>query len=317
MRITLLGNGREDYCSEMDYKWTLEKMGHEVVFLQESQAKGEEVLAQAIKSDALFWIHTWGWRTPGLPMKRVLYQLKLAGIPSFTYHLDLILPLNRQKELQSSGYDQVDHFFSVEQDFVDYLNKNRRMAKGHYLPPAVIERDCVAGSVTRKYKHDIIFTGSYDYHHQWPYRRQLLDFIRQTYGDRFHRYGREYEDQPDAKYIMGRELNYVYASAKVVVGDTFCPNFTKANYWSNRVPETLGKGGFLIHPYIEGMEEHFIDRKHLVFYEYGNFEQLKGLIDYYLDHPDERQAIQEAAMAHVKANHTFTNRLETMLEVIK
>jgi spore maturation protein CgeB len=79
----------------------------------------------------------------------------------------------------------------------------------------------------------------------------------------------------------------------------------------------LGRGGFIIHPYVSGMEKEFTDREHLVFYEYKNFKQLKELIDYYLKHDDERESIRLAGHELVKNNYTYKNRWNYILSELK
>lgn len=313
-KIVLLGNGRASYCSERDYEWTLKKMGHTVVFLQETEATGERILEESVNADALFWVHTHKWETPGLSMKNVLGNLKRSNIPSFAYHLDLWLGIEREKDM-ADDYFLVEHFFTVDGEMAEYLNANTEV-NGHYLPAGVVERDCYLEKPQRGFFGDVIFTGSYDYHEEWPYRKELINFLRKTYGMKFRRWGRAAKDQPNARYIMGSDLNKLLASVKIVVGDTLCPNFTKPYYFSNRSFETTGKGGFLIHPYVKGLEECFELEKELVTYEYGNFKQLKEKIDYFLLHPEERNAIRIAGHERTKKDHTFTNRLNTMLSTI-
>lgn len=315
MKIAILGNFRVDYTSESDYKWTLEKLGHEVFPLQESVATGEEILRTAKQCDALMWVHTHGWPTPGLSMKVVLEQLKNDSIPTFGYHLDLWLGIEREKDLKTDDYWHIEHFFSVDGEMAEYLNKNTRV-KGYYLPAAVVEKHCYMADPHPKYRKEIIFSGSYEYHKEWPYRKQLIDFLHRTYGKRFKRYGHKGSDQRDAYYIMGADLNVLYASASVIVGDTLCPGFNKPYYFSNRAFETTGKGGFLIHPYIKGLEECFVLGEEIVTYKYGDFEELKNKIDYYLTHPEEREQIRYAGHERTKRDHTFTNRLQFMLETI-
>ena len=93
-----------------------------------------------------------------------------------------------------------------------------------------------------------------------------------------------------------------------------CIGFDYPYYWSDRVYETLGRGGFIIHPRIKGMEDDFEDKKHLVFYEFGDFEQLKREIDFYLEADDLREEIRRQGHEHVKKNHTYLNRWTTILE---
>jgi hypothetical protein len=316
MRIAILGNGRAPYCSEKDYEYTLKEMGHEVVFLQETEARGETILEVAKACDALFWIHTWGWQTPSMNMTRVLFELKKINKPTFSYHLDLMTGLGRKYEFINSGGTNLSHFFTVEKEFADFLNAGTEV-KGHYLPAGVIKRDCFIAKKDESFPYDVIFTGSYNYHQEWPYRRQLIDWLKNTYGSKFHRWGHDGYDGSNSPYVMGDALNPIYASAKVVVGDTLCPDFKKEYYLSNRAFEVTGKGGFLIHPMVKGIEDCFEIDKEIVTYDYGNFDELKYKIDYFVAHAVERETIRKAGHERTLKDHTFTNRLQFMLDTIK
>ena len=307
-KITFLGNFRVDYSSEFHHLKTLESLGHDVVKLQESEATSEDVFNNAINSDLFVWVHTHGWSTPGrLTMQDMLLELKKHKVPSMTYHLDLWLGLNRQKDLlRKPVYQFIDHFFTVDSKMADWFN-TKTSVKGHYLPAGVYDKECSYTPTTAK--EEVIFVGSKTYHPEWPYRPKLINFLSQTYGARFNLYGRE-----GRGLVRGHELNNLYASTKVVVGDTLCPNFTYPDYWSDRIYETLGRGGFLIHPYIKGLEKEFEDKKHVVFYDYDNLDQLKKLVDYYLEHDDEREQIRKAGHELVKNNYTYKNRWQTILK---
>lgn len=311
MRIVLYGNFVVPYCSEVQYANTLEAMGNEVIRLQETTATTETVLNESLKSDLLVWVHSHGFVNKGsLTMRQVLAMLKEANITTMAYHLDLYYGLDRWKEYEDSDYFNIQHFFTVDKLMADWFNENTNV-KGHYLQAGVYEPECYMYKVPIKpeYENDVAFVGSRGYHPEWQYRPQLVDWLKNTYGSKFAHYGN------DGKGVVrGEALNKVYWNTKVVVGDTLCLNFDYPYYWSDRVYETMGRGGFIIHPYIKGMEEQFEDGKHLVFYEYGNFEQLKELIDYYLTHDEEREAIRLAGHNWVKENHTYTNRWKTILK---
>ena len=163
----------------------------------------------------------------------------------------------------------------------------------------------------KEYKktRDVIFVGSKKYHPEWQYRPQLISWLEDTYKNKFEHYG-----NGGIKSVRGDQLNKLYSSTKIVVGDTLCIGFNYPDYWSDRIYETMGRGGFIIHPYIKGLEKEFEDKKHLVFYEYGNFDQLKELIDYYLVHDEEREAIRKAGHELVKNNYTYKNRWEQILK---
>lgn len=314
MRITLLGNHSVNFTSETHHKKSLESLGHEVVPLQEGRCDSLSILREGMQSDTFVWVHTHGWETPGeLPMGEVLDILKRSGIPTVTYHLDLWFGLQRQKDLDNdSFYRHIGYFFTVDKQMADWFNKNTDV-KGHYLQAGVFGEECYIDQAVGTPGQDVTFVGSKGYHPEWPYRPRLINWLRDTYGSRFVHVGGDGQIPT----TRGAKLNLLYANTKVAVGDTLCLNFDYPYYWSDRVYETLGRGGFLIHPYVIGMEEHFKDREHLVFYEYGNFEQLRELIDYYLTHDDEREAIRRAGHEHVRANHTYRHRWAEILNVVQ
>lgn len=307
MKFAFLGNFNVPYCSEVHHKKTLESMGHTVIPLQEGVANSEQILSAALESDAFIWVHTHGWDTPGI--ETVLRSLKEAGIPTLTYHLDLWFGLQRQKDIQSDPYWNIDHFFTVDPQMADWLNQNTEI-KGHYLPAAVFHEEADKLYIRPK-NNQVIFVGSKGYHPEWRYRPELIFWLQNVYKKHFQHFGND-----GKKVVRGDELNALYQSTKVVVGDTLCIGFNYEGYWSDRVYETIGRGGFIIHPYIKGMENHFTDRQHLVFYEYGNFKQLKELIDYYLTHDSEREEIRKNGFLHVKQNHTYLNRWQEILDII-
>lgn len=306
--ITFLGNFRVDYTSETHHANTLEILGHKVIRMQETEATAEEISKQASNSDLFIWIHTHGWRTPGRhDMSTVLLYLKKHNVPTMTYHLDLWFGLQRQKDLEEYPvYKEIDHFFTVDKQMSDWFNSETNV-KGHYIPAGVYHQECFL----KEYKktRDVIFVGSKKYHPEWQYRPQLISWLEDTYKNKFEHYG-----NGGIKSVRGDQLNKLYSSTKIVVGDTLCIGFNYPDYWSDRIYETMGRGGFIIHPYIKGLEKEFEDKKHLVFYEYGNFDQLKELIDYYLVHDEEREAIRKAGHELVKNNYTYKNRWEQILK---
>lgn len=323
-KIAFLGNFNVPYTTESHHLWTYRKLGYEVVTLQEGKINADEILKIALESDLFVWTHTHGWDTPGMDV--VLNTLKKVRIPTMGYHLDLWLGIERQKNLETDPYWGIEHFFTVDPQFVPVLEA--KGIKAHYVMAGVVENECYLGTPRDKYKHDVVFVGSKGYHKEWPYRARLIEFLQETYGDRFGHYG---NDGIGKAQIRGKELNDLYASAKVVVGDTLCPAFNYPDYFSDRVFETTGRGGFLIFPYIKGIKEHFevassldllgqVDENtELITYEFGNFSLLKGLIDLFISPLAEngREIMRKNAHARTKKDHTYTNRLKQILNIIE
>lgn len=315
MRFTLYGNGEVSYCSEVHYKRSLEALGHEVLLLQENRVSTDAVLEESLRSDALIWVHSHGFRNPGsIPMEQVLQRLKAAGKPSIAMHLDLYVPLKRWREYEGSPYFRTEYWFTVDRLMADVLNE-KGTTKAHFLPAGVLADECYLGEPTSPHGNDVIFVGSRGYHEEWPYRPKLIDWLRATYGPRFTHVGGDGQTGT----LRGDDLNQLYASSKVVVGDSLCPNFDYPFYVSDRPFECLGRGGGpLIMPWIRGMDDWFTDGEHLRYYRFGDFDQLRSLIDYYLDdaHADEREKIRRAGHEHVKTTATYKHRWAEILETV-
>jgi hypothetical protein len=312
MIITFVGNHEVDYSTESHHAKTFEKMGHKVIRIQENKTNKNEVMENVVKSDMLYHTHTHGdnWRIEGI--KDVYAELKKRGIPSVGYHLDLFKGIEREILIDIDPYWNIEYFFTVDKLFVPDLEK--RGIKAFYLPPGVFEDECYFGEKRPELQQDVVFVGSRGYHPEWAYRPQLIEWLEKTYGDRFTQWGGGGKGT-----IRGKDLNDLYASAKVVIGDTLCKGFDYPYYFSDRLFEATGRGAFMIFPYIKGLEDHFklegSDRE-LVTYKFGDFDGLKRTIDLYLDNEEERELIRLRGNLRARTDHTYTKRLQYLLETI-
>lgn len=309
MRIVMYGNFSVDFTSETHYAKTLEAMGHEVIRLQENTVRTEEVLRRCKFAHMFVWIHSHGFANKGYyRMAQILNELRRIGVPSVGYHLDLYMGLERWKEYENHEYFKVEYFFTVDKLMADWLNENTN-TKAHYIMPGVFAPECYIAEPNQT-KHDVVFTGSKGYHPEWPYRPELVNFLESNYKS-FGHYGGD-----GIKVVRGDELNAVYASSKVTVGDTLNLNFNYPFYSSDRFFEAIGRGAFLIYPKIEGFAEDYIDGEHVVYYKHGDLQDLKKKIDYYLKHDKEREKIRLAGHELTKTKHTYTQRWQEMIGIV-
>jgi glycosyltransferase involved in cell wall biosynthesis len=311
--IVFLGNFQVSFSSENHHVKSLEALGHTVTKLQETQARSQEILRIAAKSDLFIWVHTHGWATRGtISMDEVLRRLKTFGVPTMTYHLDLWLGLERQKDLKNDNfYETIGHFFTVDKLMADWFNENTQV-KGHFIPAGVYDEEVYLDESYDKesFDQDIIFVGSRRYHPEYPYRPQLIDFLKQTYGNKFVHVGGD----GDTGTVRGADLNKYYARSKIAIGDSLNIGFNYPYYTSDRLFESTGRGGFTIYPRIVGLDEYFEDGKEIVFYEHGNLDDLKQKIDYYLEHDKERESIRLAGHKRTHNEHTYIDRWEEILK---
>jgi len=312
IRIGFIGNFTPSFSTENDRKWSFEKLGYKVITYQESQTTFDRLMADLKNRefDILFYSHTHGWNIPHLV--EVFKQCKNMGVPTVSVHLDRWAWLDRVVDVGREATWATEYIFMADGSPEAVALYNRHNLNWHFLKPGVVERECrmVSGDKLL-YPHEIVFVGSYGYHPEYPGRPQLIDFLRETYGDRFAHYGGDADNlKRDIKYgtIRGMDLNYLYATAKIVVGDSCFGG--RPNYWSDRVPETCGRGGFLLHPKTEGQDiphESYIA---------GDLQDLKRQIDYYVENEEEREVKRKNCFEHVKKHDTYTNRALEIIETI-
>ena len=301
MKIVFLGNFKFPFTTESHHAWTWRKLGHEVICLQENSATTDQVVAACVGAQIFQYTHTHGWHTPGtIGLEEMLRRIRALGVISFSYHLDLYWGLNvldkRQDRIGEHPSWKVDYFFSTDGNH-DAEFKSRGV--NHiYVPAGVVEYGCKKGQYNPTLATDVAFVGSTGYHPEYPFRAALIQNLQRVYGRQFRVFSGYREDS----------LNSVYASCKIVVGDHCFAGTPK--YWSDRLPETCGRGGFLLYPKTAGMTIPTAT------YEAGNLVDLYNRIAYFLNHPQEREAIRDAAFEHVKKHDTYTNRLQEILQVM-
>lgn len=327
LAITMIGNFQVSYCTEQDWAWTYEHLGHTVHRCQENQTTTEEIWEHAQNSDLVHYVHTHGWETPGqTTITELLEKCRNSNIPTIGVHLDYWRGLDREKDVGTHPWWHTDYTFTADGGSNRWY---RDQGINHfYLKAGVVERDCYLGEYREEYACDVAFVGSYHYHPEWPYRPQLIDWLSSTYGDRFRRYAGDTQWGT----IRGKDLNDLYASVKVVVGDTLCIGFDHPDYFSDRLFETTGRGGFLIFPYIEGISDCFnisdwddIDCRvltknypaEIVTYGFENFGNLRDAIDASLVDNEAREATRLAGHERTKRDHTYTNRVREMFAILQ
>lgn len=232
-------------------------------------------------------------------------QMKLTGIHTACLVPDLYFNLSREWMVKKH-----DPMFTAKDIFTpDGGNADKWTKHGydhHVLRQGIPDEFCYQAKPDPKYAFDVVFVGSLN--GEYPYRTKLIDWLSLTYGKRFKWIGRADSDE-----CRGHELNKLYASSKVIIGESVYSE----QYWSNRIYETIGRGGFIIHPMVPGLEKEYEPFKHFIPYQHNDFQTLREVIDHYLDHADERQRIAQAGFLHTKKNYTLESRMKELLNVLR
>jgi spore maturation protein CgeB len=83
----------------------------------------------------------------------------------------------------------------------------------------------------------------------------------------------------------------------------------------SRIFDTAGCGAFQLVEYTDTLEKYFEIGKEIICY--SGAEDLKKLVKYYLEHDDERKAIAARAQARAYRDHTYANRVRTLVEALQ
>lgn len=277
-----------------------EDNGHTVIRADDSSKTNKEYLEeiQKEKPDLVLFAKLHTKENPQV----LLDEIKKLGVSTVSWTFDLLLGHPpREKVISSFHFLKADYVFLTDgghtKEYKEIgINK-------HTCRQAIPDEYYYQGEYTPEYDYDIVFIGTQNV--TFPYRQKTMRFLEDIYGDRFHWIGKE-NDQA----IRGHDLNKLYASCKIVIGDyMYSPN-----YWSNRIYETLGRGAFLITPRIAGLDEHYTEYKDYIPYDWGDYEQLKKKIDYFLEHPADRKKIQDQAFK-TSAKHTWKTRCKQFIEL--
>lgn len=287
MRIAYIGNFDRMWDEEY-IALSLESLGHTVGRIREFRPRIVDDLIE-FKPDVVLWAK---FRV-GYP-DMVLKWCKDNNVRTVCWVWDLYWGYQREDFIRTKPMFRADLVFTSdgghEQEWEDAGIKHKCIRQGIY------EAECYREKGEIEY--DVIFVGTYN-----PYNKERNEMMEKVEKDfNFHWFGRK-----DQNEIRGPKLNRLFGKTKVVIGDSvYSPH-----YWSNRVVETLGRGGFLIHQEVEGLKEAY---PYLVTYKRGDYEDLNKKIKFYLRNSKKRELLIEQNLKWVKENHLCKHRCKELCQ---
>lgn len=160
---------------------------------------------------------------------------------------------------------------------------------------------------------DIIFMGNvYDKESQ-PFplielRNDMVDFLKTTYREQFKVYGNGWKYNDGNFMFRENKEAEAYRSCKIGINIS---HFDLDRYTSDRMFRIMGSGAMCLTKWYPGIETDFVDGLHLKVWR--DFDELKKLIDYYLEHEDERKIIAEAGNKYVNETSTWKIRMSSII----
>lgn len=331
LRVAYLGNFGPEHSTENHVARALRFNGVRVHQLQENDPHAWAFLAEAVQGghfDLVLWTRTgWDWpNVAGISLEdardlqwRMLGNAQEFGVPTVGFHLDRWFGLNREPQVVEEPFFRVA--LLVTADGGHDAEWEAAGVNHHWMPPGVSREECLrVGQVRSDLRAQVGFVGSWrSYHQEWSYRRELVQWLRSTYG-------RPARPRPHVERLRiveggmrGQDLCDLYASIDVLVGDSClvpgADGTPAARYWSDRIPETLGRGGFLIHPEVPGLREYFPEDV-LATYPLGDLNELGARIEMWLARPEDRAARSIVAREHVLEHHTYEVRMAQLVALL-
>jgi spore maturation protein CgeB len=127
------------------------------------------------------------------------------------------------------------------------------------------------------------------------------ELLKDRAGWRYHSELSYYDDLPD-----------FYPLSKINFN---CTSLQMKGAVNQRVFDVPCCGAFLLTDYRRQVEDLFEPGSEIVFYNHP--DQIPGLIELYIDAPEKRKAVAEAARKRVLAEHTYDHRMATLVEAMR
>ncbi|SHG98929.1 Spore maturation protein CgeB [Thermosyntropha lipolytica DSM 11003] len=172
------------------------------------------------------------------------------------------------------------------------------------------------------YSYDLVLAANnyYWFAEGKKFRRQAIDIILKPLVDGNYNlkvWGGDWTN-PQSDYIIPehmyggyidyRETPYLYSSAKIVLGLQSVNN--SLTQTSCRTYEIMGTGAFHLTPFTPAYANFFRNFEHVVWST--SPEETLEIVDYYLQHEEERKKIAKKAREEILARHTYMHRVRTM-----
>lgn len=307
MKIVHLGNFRHPWCTETHLARSFVALGHTVVAVQEDEANAHLVsgLIDEHRPRLFLQTRTWSWPSTEWVLP-VMDRCADLGVVTAGYHLDRMFGLGREDRVTREPMFRSDVVFTADGDADDAYRS--RGVKHRWLRAGVVEDEARRVPANpRLYGGKLVaFVGTEHYHPEWPHRAALVAHLRERWGDRFLKVG---DGNPT---IRGLELNELYASVPVVVGDS-CFATSATRYWSDRPYETWGRGGCLVFPRVDALAGELGEYPS---FDVGDFDGLDRIVDELLDDGPARDRHVADLHHRVRSVATYRHRCAEMLRAL-
>ena len=243
-------------------------------------------LPKDFQPDLFIWMDTHEWNLP--------FYMEALDCPSVAVFGDTHLHMLGNWEVWLS-YAKVFDFVFVTFNKPHMRHFVEAGCRRVFWSPAACDAEA-HGKIPADKIYPVSFVGGTSTLH--PDRVKLLQYLQKNGVDLYI----------DSRVLQDTAL--IFSRSKIVL------NTTIADDLNMRVFEALASGSLVLTNRLSsesGLEELFVDRKHLVLYDQAN---ILDLIHYYLDHDEEREKIATAGYAEALGKHTYEHRVDKIIQVV-
>jgi len=225
-------------------------------------------------------------------------------------HFNIMWNISHPDMVTTEEYNDYDHVFIASEIWADKIQEEVDVPVTALLQctdPQIFHHEYDA-----KYENELLFVGIYR-----EGNRKIINDLIPT-DKKLAIYGSNWEKSSvDRKYIAGshipnKDLRKAYSSCKILLNDHW-KDMRENGFVSNRLFDGFASRAFIISDAIKGVDNVFGD----VLLTYEGSEELKNLVDHYLENEDERNEIALKGEKLVHKHHTYRNRVDSMLKVIE
>lgn len=152
--------------------------------------------------------------------------------------------------------------------------------------------------------HQVFFGGNNFSINKFPLskeRRNLINTLHKRFNLVVHGNGWKF---PTQKWVLYPQYSKELRKAHINIGIN---HYDIYQYYNRRLFECVASGRLHITRYIPGMEKHFKNKEHLVWFKTN--KQCIALVKYYLDHEKEREQIAKNGREFFLNRHSWTARV--------
>ena len=164
----------------------------------------------------------------------------------------------------------------------------------------------------QKRQHErVVYMGN-NYGGQFPLGRERNVLVEMLVNGGYSVYGNGYRGAKGSLNGNQLEESIVYNNSDIAINHS---HYNDDRYTSDRMFRILASGCFCLSHHYPGIEKDFEVGKHLA--TYHDFREMNQKIDFYLNHPDEREIIANHGYVHCHKNFTYKNMTENLIKLVK